>query len=67
MLSTSRNAENQVVKWLSMPVREYLQLGSPELDYTTQEADDFIKSTQGDIDVGQHFNNFECSRTTESS
>ena len=35
----------EVIKWLSMPVREYLRLGSPELDYTTQDADGYIKST----------------------
>ena len=57
MLPTSLCAEDQVVKWLSVTVAEYLKLGSPVTDYT-QDACNFIKTTQGDIDVGQHFNNF---------
>ena len=48
--------ENQVVKWLDTPVREYLLNGSPVMDYT-RKLDCFIKTKQGDIDVGQHFNN----------
>ncbi len=57
MLPTAQDAEDQVVKWLPMSVKEYLQLSSPIIDYT-QETSTYIKSTQGDIDVGQHFNNF---------
>ena len=57
MLPTALDAEDQVVKWLSMGVAEYLQQGSPVMDYT-QDASIFIKTLQGDIDVGQHFNNF---------
>ena len=57
MLPTFRKAEDQVVKWLSTTVREYLERGSPVEDYT-QDAENFIKSYQGDIDVGKHFNNF---------
>ena len=57
MLPTSSDPEEQVVKWLTMGVAEYLQQGSPPMDYT-QDASKFIKSKQGDIDVGEHFNNF---------
>ena len=45
------------VKWLSVPVDNYLKMGSPDQDYT-QEATTFIKSWHVDIDVGQQFNNF---------
>lgn len=58
MLPTALDAEDQVVKWLSVKVGEHLRRGSPVTDYSTQEASSFIKTTQGDIDVGQHFNNF---------
>ncbi len=54
MLPNSQDAEELVVKWLSMPLRQYLQLGSPDMDYT-QDAKEFTKSKQGDVDVGQHF------------
>ena len=40
-----------------MPVRQYLQQGSLVIDYT-QEVSTYIKTTQGNIEVGQHFNNF---------
>jgi len=59
MLPTALDAEDQVVKWLSMSVGEYLQQGSPVMEYT-QEPSIFIKTKQGDIDVVQHFNNFRC-------
>jgi hypothetical protein len=49
--------EEIVVKWLSVPVETYLLMGSPDQDYT-QDATNFIKSWQLDIDVGQQFNNF---------
>lgn len=58
MLPTALDAEDQVVKWLSVNVGEHLRLGSPVTDYSTQEASSFIRTKQGDIDVGQHFNNF---------
>ena len=58
MLPTASDAEDQVVKWLSLKVGEYLQLDSPSEDYLSQDASGFIKTKQGDIDVGQHFNNF---------
>ena len=57
MLPTVSDAEDQVVKWLSVPVAEYLRLGCPTQDYT-QETNHFVKSTQGDIDIGKCFNNF---------
>ena len=57
MLPTSKDAEDQVVKWLTVTVAEYLRLGFPEIVYT-QDADNFINTKQGDIDVGQNFNNF---------
>jgi hypothetical protein len=46
-----------VTKWLSVPVATYLDLGLPFEDYT-QPASSFVKSKQGDIDVGLMFNNF---------
>jgi len=58
MLPTPSDAEDQVVKWLSLKVGEYLQRGSPSEDYLSRDASGFIKTKQGDIDVGQHFNNF---------
>ena len=57
MLPMALDVEDQVLKWLTMSVRQYLQQGSPVIDYT-QEVSTSIKNTQGDIDVGQHFNNF---------
>ena len=57
MLPTTSNAEDLVVKWLTIPVGHYLAVGSPLQDYT-QEKNLFIKSYQFDNDVGQQFNNF---------
>ena len=57
MLPTALCAEDQVVKWLLVTVGKYLKQGSPVADYT-QDTCNYIKTTQGDIDVGQHFNNF---------
>ena len=57
MLPTALDTEYQVVKWLTMSVRQYLLQGSPVMDYT-QEVSTYTKFTQGDIDVGPHFNNF---------
>ena len=51
MLPTASDAEDQVLKWLSTTVREYLEAGSPVEDYT-QKVVSFTKSTQGDIDIG---------------
>ena len=39
------------IKWLSMPVGDYLDQGSTVMDYT-QDASRFIKTFQGDVDVG---------------
>ena len=58
MLPTCSDTEDEVVKWLSINVGEYLDQGSPVSDYTTQAASCFIMTEQGDIDVGQHFNNY---------
>lgn len=46
-----------MVKWISVLVEIYLLQGSPDLDYS-QDADNFVKSWQLDIDVGQQFNNY---------
>ena len=51
MLPTALGGEDQVVKWLTMSVGEYLQQGSPVMDYT-QDPSMFKKTKQGDIDVG---------------
>ena len=59
MLHTALEAGNQVVKWLYVPVNAYLEAGLPVMDYT-QDGRDFIKTKQGDIDVGQHFNKCHC-------
>ena len=57
MLDGPLDTENRVVKRLDVPVREYLESGSPVMDYT-QSSSCFIRTQQADIDVGQHFNNF---------
>ena len=57
MSSPALDAEDQVVKWLSISLGEYLQQGSPVMDYT-QDPSMCVKTKQGDIDVGQHLNNF---------
>jgi hypothetical protein len=46
-----------VTKWLAVPVADYLDSGSPLQDYTLSTSA-FIKSKQGNIDVGAMFNNF---------
>ena len=51
------DVENLVVKWLLLTVGDYLEMGSPSQDYT-QDPESFIKSDQGDVDVGEHFHNF---------
>ena len=42
MLPTALDADDQVVKWLSTTVHEYLEAGSPVEDYT-QEVTSFTK------------------------
>ena len=49
------DADDQVVKWLTMLVRQYLQRDSLVIDYT-QEVSTY-KTIQGNIDIGQQFNN----------
>jgi hypothetical protein len=57
MLDYIGDVKEMVTKWLSVPAAAYLDAGSPPQDYT-QPASSFIKSKQGDIDVGAMFNNF---------
>ncbi len=57
MLDDIGDVKEMVVKWLAVSVAIYLNAGSPPLDYS-QSAGTFIKSKQGDIDVGAIFNNF---------
>jgi hypothetical protein len=56
-LPGTQDAANQVVKWLTMPVGQYLKVGSPPQDYS-QDQDLYIKSFSFDHDVVQQFNNF---------
>ncbi len=63
MLDDIGDVIKMVTKWLSVPVATYLDLGLPSNDYT-RPASSFVKSKQGDIDVGAMFNNF-CTRTCE--
>jgi hypothetical protein len=65
-LPTTLDAENLVVKWLLVPVSEYLRGGSKPQDYT-QDQDLFIKSWQYDHDVAQQFNNFVLHETERHS
>ena len=48
-----------VCKWLSIPVGIYFERGCPDEDYT-QDSNKFIKSWQGDIDVGSQFHNYRA-------
>ena len=57
MLDDIGDVIEMVTKWLSVPVAAYLDAGSPTQDYT-QSASTFVKSKQGDVDVGAMFNNF---------
>ena len=56
MLPSFQSAADLVVQWLPVPVREYLDQGSPLVDYT-QSATSFIKTYLRDVDVGAIFNN----------
>jgi hypothetical protein len=62
MLDDIGDVIKMVTKWLSVPVAN-LDSGSPSEDYT-QPASSFVKSKQGDIDVGVMFNNF-CTHASE--
>ncbi len=57
MLDDIGDVIEMVTKWLSVPVATYLNAGLPSKDYT-RSASSFVKSKQGDINVGAMFNNF---------
>jgi hypothetical protein len=57
ILGDFRDLEEITVNWLTLSVMAYLLAGSPDQDYT-QDATEFIKSWQVDIDVGQQFHNY---------
>jgi hypothetical protein len=57
MLDDIGDVIEMVTKWLLVPVATYLNTGLPSEDYT-RSASSFVKSKQGDIDVGVMFNNF---------
>jgi hypothetical protein len=59
MLDDIGDVTEMVTKWLAVPVAIYLDSGSPSQDYT-QSASTFVKSKQGDIDVGVMLNNFRA-------
>ncbi len=59
MLDDIEDVAEMVTKWLAVPVAVYLDSGSPSQDYT-QSASTFVKSKQGDINVGAMFNNFRA-------
>ncbi len=63
MLDEIVDVIKMVTKWLAVPVANYLDPGLPLQDYT-QSACVFIKSKQGDINVGAMFNNF-CAHPSE--
>ena len=63
---TTQDAEDLAVKWLDVPVGEYLRRGSPPQDYT-QEQDLFLKSFSWDHDVAQQFNNFRMHKKERHS
>ena len=59
MLSSFDDVENMVVKWLTMPVGQYLEQGSPVMNYNQEELGiAFIITNSADIDVGGMFHNF---------
>jgi hypothetical protein len=59
MLDDIGDVVKMVTKWLAVPVAAYLNAGLPSQDYT-QSASTFVKSKQGDINVGAMFNNFKA-------
>ncbi len=59
MLDDIRDVVEMVTKYLAVPVATYLNAGSPSQDYT-QSASIFVKSKQGDIDVGAMFHNLRA-------
>ena len=65
-LPTTSDTEDLVIKWLSIPVLDYLLAGSPPQDYS-QDDSLFIKSYQFDSDVGQMFMNFTMHKAERHS
>ena len=63
MLDEIGDVLEMVTKWLDVTVSDYLNAGSPYQDYT-RPSSIFVKSKQGDIDVGAMFNNF-CAHPSE--
>ncbi len=57
MLDDVGDVIEMVTQWLAVPVATYLDTSLPSQDFT-QLASTFIKSKEGDIDVGAMFNNF---------
>ena len=66
MLPAFQDAADMIVKWLSMPVGDYLEQGSPKMDYT-QDAGTCIPTFQTDVDVGSMFHNFGVHRSERHS
>ena len=66
MLPSFQDAADMVAKWLPMTVGEYLERGSPVIDYT-HLGQTFTKTWLGDIDVGAMFHNFQAHRSDRSS
>jgi hypothetical protein len=65
-LPTTQDAEDLVIKWLLIPVGDYLRGGSIPQDYT-QDQGLMIKSWQFDHDVAQQFNNFRMHEDEQHS
>ena len=59
MLDDAGDLIELVVKWLTVPISQYMEEGSPPQDYTLLGSI-FIKSKQGDVDVGGMFHNFRA-------
>lgn len=59
MLDDFLDVIEHVFKWLSVPVKVYLLMGSPAQDYALP-ASSFTKSLQGDVDVSSMFMNFQA-------
>ncbi|KAL7527269.1 hypothetical protein ACHAXR_004033, partial [Thalassiosira sp. AJA248-18] len=59
MLDDAGDLVELVVKWLTVPISQYIEEGSPPQDYT-QTGSIFIKSKQGGVDVGGMFHNFRA-------
>ena len=66
-LPTFQDAADMVVKWLPMTVGEYIERGSPVIDYSAQDGRTFTPTFQGDVDVGAMFMNYTCHREERHS